>query len=63
MLTTVEEAEGHVWEYLNDVQLQSTEFISITGTVENLLMDGWSYAEIIDGDADSDINDAIVWLD
>jgi hypothetical protein len=63
MLTTIEEAENYVWEYLNDVQLQSTEFISITGTVENLLMDGWSYAEIIDGDADGDINDAIEWLD
>lgn len=58
-----EQAEAYVFDYLNDVQLQSTEYISTGGTLDNLLNDGWTPTEIVNGEADCFINDAIVWLD
>lgn len=39
------------------------EFISDSGTVDKLINDGWTYTEIVQGEADDFIQDHICWLD
>ena len=57
----MEQAEWQVWEYINDRE-DITEEISVTGTVENLMNDGWTPTEIAAGKADAFIFDNICWL-
>lgn len=61
-LPTMEDAEYAVWDILEDEEIE-TDFISITGTVENILND-YSLQDIMDGIMDNQfILDSIIWLD
>lgn len=57
----MEQAEWHVWNFLRDSGSDTRE-ISDTGTVDNLVNDGWTPSEIVAGKADDFILDNICWL-
>lgn len=56
-----EAAEQYVWDFM-DAHNIPTERVSDTGTVDNLLNDGWTFTEIINGVANRFILDNICWL-
>lgn len=57
----IEKAEDYIWLYLNDGGVDTT-YISTTGTLDNLMNDGWTPTEIIAGKADGFILDNISWI-
>lgn len=58
----MEQAEAYVWDYMQAEDI-NTERMSDTGTVENLMNDGWTPSEIVAGKADNFILDNICWID
>lgn len=57
----IEDAEQYVWDYVARCGVD-TEEISDTGTLSNLMNDGWTPTEITEGKADRFIMDNICWL-
>lgn len=57
----MEQAEWAVWEILEEFGYDMGE-ISDTGTVENVLLRGYTLEDIVDGQAESAILDNISWL-
>ena len=58
----MEEAENNVYGYFDDFNIP-TEYISITGTVDNMLEDGFTIQELTSSHLDSvDIERNICWL-
>lgn len=58
----MEQAEQRVFDKLQSAYID-TALVSDTGTVENLMNDGWTPSEIVAGKADIYISDNIAWLD
>lgn len=57
-----EHADLYVWDFLHGCHI-STDEVSDSGTVDNLLNDGWTLTEIINGEADKYILDNACWLE
>lgn len=58
----IEQAEAHIYRFLTKVGAD-TPYISDSGTVDNLMNDGWTPTEIVSGRADLFILDNICWID
>lgn len=61
-MNVFEEAENAIWNYL-DNRGEATEYISISGTLDSLMNDGWTPTEIATGKADAFIPEHAIWLD
>lgn len=57
----IEQAAAHVFEFLVEYGF-ATSLVSDTGTVDNLMNDGWTPTEIVKGKADDYILDNMAWL-